>query len=228
VKANRDKLKLANKFTAISSFTKQLNAKHLGLSDNDVIMIPVFYDPDEYRQPEKAVDLPEDFILFIGALAPYKGIDVLIEAYQKLSTETNLVLIGYTHPDYTYRSREGIVVIENAPRNVVIQAMSKCRFAVFPSRWAEGFGIVAIEAMSQRKAVIASDIGGLKDVVVDGETGILVPPSDSDKLAKAISHLLDRPELALEMGERGYERFMTHYTPDAVIIRIVDVYQSVI
>lgn len=228
VKTNRDKLKSVDKFIAISSFTKQLNTKHLGLSDNDVLVIPVFYDPDIYRQQEKSVDLPEDFILFVGALAPYKGTDVLIEAYQKLNTQTKLVLIGYSHPDYHYKSREGIVVIENAPRSMVMQAMSGCRFAVFPSRWAEGFGIVTIEAMSQRKAVIASDIGGLKDVVVDGETGILVPPSDSDKLAEAISHLLERQETASEMGEWGYERFMKHYTPDAVIPMIIDVYKSMI
>lgn len=226
VKTNKKKLKSVDKFIAISSFTKQINAKHLGLSDNDIVMIPPFYDPDIDRQEEKAVDLPEDFILFVGALAPYKGTEVLAEAHQKLNTQTKLLLMGYSHPDYHYESREGVMVVENAPRSVVMQAMSRCRFAVFPSMWAEGFGIVAIEAMSRKKAVIASDIGGLKDVVVDQQTGILVPPNDLDKLADAISHLLERPELASEMGARGYERFMKHYTPDAVIPRIVDLYES--
>ncbi|MFC2039467.1 glycosyltransferase [Chloroflexota bacterium] len=68
----------------------------------------------------------------------------------------------------------------------------------------------------------------MKDVVVDGETGILVPPNDSDKLAEAISHLLQRPEMALHMGESGYERFMKNYTVDAVIPRIIEAYESVI
>ena len=228
VRTNKKKLQLVDKFIAISSFTKQINTKHLGLNENDVAMIPVFYDPDIEKHWEEPVDLPRDFILFVGALAPYKGVNVLIEAFQKMDTKTKLVLIGATHPDYHYRSTENITVIENAPRNVVMQAMSRCRFAVFPSIWAEGFGIVAIEAMSQGKAVIASDIGGLKDVVVDQKTGILVPPNDSNKLADAISHLLENQETVSEMGTRGYERFMQHYTPDAVVPRVIEVYESMI
>jgi glycosyltransferase involved in cell wall biosynthesis len=225
----KKKLKLVDKFIAVSSFVKEVYCKHLGLSQEDVEMIPNFYDADIEKQwKEAALDLPKDFILFVGTASAHKGINILLEAYQKFSPQTKLVLIGSTHPDYRYKSTEGILVVENAPHNVVMQAMSRCRFAVFPSIWPEPFGIVAIEAMSQSKAVIASDIGGLKDIVLDGETGLLVPPNDSNKLAQAISHLLERPETASEMGERGYERFMEHYTPDVVIPRIVDVYESLV
>ena len=64
--------------------------------------------------------------------------------------------------------------------------------------------------------------------MVDNETGILVPPNDSDKLAEAISYLLERPELVSELGERGYDRFRKNYTPDVVVPMILDVYQSLI
>jgi len=164
--------------------------------------------------------------LFVGALVPGKGINVLSEAFQKLDTKTKLVLIGGKHPDYQYRSTKDILVIEDAPHDVVMQAMSRCRFAVFPSIWPEPFGTVAIEAMSQKKAVIACDVGGLKSVVVDKQTGILVPPKDADKLTEAISYLQQSPDTASEMGQRGYERWRKNYTSEAVIPRIIDVYQS--
>jgi glycosyltransferase involved in cell wall biosynthesis len=226
IKTNKDRLKLVDRFIAVSSFVKQFHLKHLGLEDKDIVVIPNFYVADADRAKEEAKGLPEDFILFVGWLKPHKGVDALIEAYQKLHTETKLVLIGLEDPAYHYRSTESVLIIKNVPHNMVMQAMSKCRFAVFPSRFPEPFGIVAIEAMSQKRAVIASDIGGLKDMVVDGETGLLVPSDDSDKLAEAISYLLQRPEIASQMGARGYERFAKNYTADVVVPMIINVYQS--
>jgi glycosyltransferase involved in cell wall biosynthesis len=82
--------------------------------------------------------------------------------------------------------------------------------------------------MSQRKVVVASDIGGLSEAVVDGETGILVPPNNIHKLSEASSYLLENPEVASTMGENGYKRFLENYTADAVIPRIIEVYQSLL
>lgn len=226
VKTGKKGLESVDKFIAVSSFVKQVYAKHLGLSDKDLVMIPNFYGPE--AQNEKADDLPADFILFVGALIPHKGVDALIEAYQKLNIQTKLVLIGYVHPDYRYKSAENILVIENAPHGAVMEAMSRCRFAVFPSTWPEPFGLVVIEAMSQKKAIIASDMGGLRDIVVDGETGILVPPNDSHKLAEAMSYLLEGPELTSQMGAQGYQRFIENYTPEVIVPMIEHVYESLI
>jgi glycosyltransferase involved in cell wall biosynthesis len=226
IKTNKGKLKLIDRFIAVSSFVKEFHLKHLGLEDNDIVVIPNFYAADIDKA--KAEELPGDFMLFAGWLKPHKGVDVLIEAYQKLDTGTKLVLIGLEDPAYHYQGTEPILIMKNMPHNAVMQAMSRCRFAVFPSVFPEPFGNVAIEAMSQRKAVIASNTGGLKDVVVDGETGLLVPPGNADKLADTISYLLQRPQLASEMGARGYQRFIENYTPDAVVPMIIDVYQSLI
>ena len=225
----KKKLKLVDRFIAVSSFVKEVYCKHLGLSQDKVEMIPNFYDADREEQGEQAaLAFPSDFMLFVGTVSAHKGVNILLEAYRKLGSQTKLVLIGSTHPDYRYESTEGIEVIKDAPHEVVMQAMSRCRFAVFPSIWPDPCPTVAFEAMSRSKALIASDIGGLKDIVLDGETGLLVPPNDSKKLAGAISHLLERPELAAEMGERGYERFKEHYTPEVVIPRIADVYESLV
>jgi len=228
IRTNKDKVRSVDKFIAVSSFVKEASCRALQLSDEDIVMVPPFCTAEAATNEIRVDNLPEDFILFVGFLRPHKGVDVLMEAYQELHTQTKLVLIGYVHPDYAYQSTGNILVTEDAPHDAVMEAMSRCRFAVFPSAWPEPFGVVAIEAMSQRKAVIASDIGGLRDIVINGETGILVPSNDSGKLAKAISLLLENPEMASGMGEKGYQRFVQNYTPDAVIPRIVDVYERMI
>lgn len=228
VRTNKDKLKSVDRFIAVSSFVKEANCKALRLRDGDVVVIPNFYAGTAATDGAKVGDLPQDFILFVGFLWPHKGVDVLIEAYQKLNTQTKLILIGYVHPDYHYKSTENILVIENAPHDVVMEAMSRCRFAVFPSAWPEPFGLVAIEALSQKKAIIASDMGGLRDIVLNGQAGILVPADDADRLGQAMAFLLDSPQKASEMGERGYVAFLENYTTDVVIPRIVNLYESLI
>ena len=227
-KINKNKLKSAGRLIAVSLSVKEAYIKYLGLKDEDIIVVPNFYEPDRNEGVNQDANLPGDFVLFVGWLMHHKGVDVLIDAYQKLDTPTKLVLVGIKHPDYTYKGSGNIVVIENAPRNIVMQAMSRCRFAIFPSVWPEPFGIVALEAMSCKKAVIASEIGGLKDIVVDGNTGILVPPDDPDSLARAISYLLQNPKRGLEMGQSGYERWLKNYTSDAVIPEIIETYQALV
>jgi len=226
VKANRNRLKSVDKFIAVSAFIKEAYEKHLGISAKEIITIPNFYNPDIDREQKKTADFPDDFILYVGWLMPHKGIDVLTEAYRKLNTKTKLLIIGIEQPDYRYQSTGNILVVKNAPHHVIMGAMANCRFAVFPSICPDTASMVAREAMSQRKAIIASDVGGLKEAIADGETGMLVPPNDSDKLADAISYLLERSEVASKMGQTGYERFVKNYTPDAVIPRLIDVYKS--
>lgn len=227
-KKSRGGLSLVDRFIAVSPFVRDVHAEYLGLSDVDITMIPNFYEPDGEDVEAESPTLPQDFILFVGAFIPNKGVHILLEAFKKLDTETKLVLIGGSHPDYRYQGTDNIVMIENAPHSAVMKAFSGCRFAVFPSIWADPCPTVAFEAMSQRKAVIATDLGGFRDIVTDGETGLHVPANDSDKLAEAISSLLKRPELAARMGEAGYKRFTEHYSLDIVAPKILDTYQNLL
>jgi len=225
-KANKSKLKSVDRFIASNSHVKQVHLRHLGVDEEDIVVIRFFkYAPAMNGQTEMAGDLPQDFVLFVGALIPVKGVDVLIEAYQKLSTRTKLVLIGVKRHGYHYKSGEGILLVEDAPDDVVMQAYQNCRFAIFPSVWPD-FPTVAIEAMSHKKAIIASRIGGFPDLVVDKETGILVPPNDVEALSDAMRYLLENPEVASTMGQKGYERWRRLFTPEVAVARIEKLYQS--
>jgi glycosyltransferase involved in cell wall biosynthesis len=227
VYSNKSKLKLVDKFIAVSSFVKEVYSRHLALSNKKIAVIPNFYDVEK-RNPVLVENktLPEDFILFVGVLAPSKGVDVLIEAYNTLNIETKLVLLGKHHPNFPYEGNKNIMIIEDVPHEIVMEAYSKCRFVVIPSKCADSGPIVAVEAMSCKKAIIASNIGGLRDIIVNGKTGMLVPFNDSKKLTQAIRFLLKSPSTANEMGKNGFKRFMRNYTSDIVVPKIEKIYAN--
>lgn len=95
----------------------------------------------------------------------------------------------------------------------------RAAIAAFPSVWDEPFGIVAVEAMAMGKPVIASAVGGLVDIVADGETGFAVPPGDAGALAECIAALLDDPDLRRRMGAAGRARAEREYTWPAIVAR---------
>ena len=118
--------------------------------------------------------------------------------------------------------------MENAPHPVVIRAFRNCRFAVFPSLWPEPCATVTLEAMSCKKAVITSDAGGFPDVVKGDETGIMVPPNDVKALHEAMGYLLENPEVASRMGQKGYGRWKEMFTSEVVVTRIENLYKSLL
>ncbi|MBM3334371.1 glycosyltransferase family 4 protein [Candidatus Sumerlaeota bacterium] len=99
---------------------------------------------------------------------------------------------------------------------------------VMPVRLPDGFGIVEIEAMLQGKPVVATNIGGSLDVVVEGETGFLVPPDNPDLLAEKIILLLDNPSLRVEMGEKGRQRVLQLFTIEHQVKQVVEIYHAAI
>ena len=226
VNSNKSKLKLVDKFIAISSFVKEAYSRYLNLGNKEIVIIPNFYEEENLKSQEPGM-FQEDFILFVGVLSPHKGVDVLIKAYNRINTKTKLVLIGPKNPDYSYSSSKNIIIIQNAPREAVLEAYSKCKFVVIPSIWPEVFGLVALEAMAFKKSVIASNIGGLKDIIENTRTGLLIPPNDHEKLARAIEYLLNRPTLAQVMGKRGYDRFLKCFSSSKVVPLIENVYREV-
>jgi glycosyltransferase involved in cell wall biosynthesis len=92
---------------------------------------------------------------------------------------------------------------------------------VVPSTWAEAFGLAALEPMAHGIPVIASNAGGLPEVVVDGETGLLVPPGDEAALEAALRRLLDDPAERIRMGENGRRRAATYFTRESQLGRLV-------
>jgi glycosyltransferase involved in cell wall biosynthesis len=179
--------------------------------------------PDDPRLAQ----LPDEpFILFFGDATVDKGAWQLADAYQRLEDPPPLVFIGRCYLD-ELRERPGVHVTGAWPHRLAIEALRRSLFTVAPSLWPEPFGIVALEASAAGKPVIASDIGGLRDIVVDGESGLLVPPDDSPALLAAMRRLIDDEELRDRLGAGARER-AARFSPAAVLPQFEEAYERAI
>ena len=165
--------------------------------------------------PPELEPLPEgDFLLFVGDLSADKGVHVLLAAYNKLreaggnlpASVPPLVVIGRRFAGTADELPPGVIALGRIPHAAVMAAWRRCTIALAPSVWAEPFGIVALEAMVAGKPLVASNTGGLADIVVHGETGLLVPPGDADALAEGIRQLLADPQLRAQLGLAAAQR----------------------
>jgi glycosyltransferase involved in cell wall biosynthesis len=157
-------------------------------------------------------------LLCVGRLIPIKGHIVLLRAFARaLERFPGLTLDiagrGPLEPSLKALARE--LGIAEAVRfcgyvSPIQGAIERSAIVVVPSM-GEGFGMVALEAMERSRPVIAAAIGGLGELVRDGETGVLVPPAEVEPLAAAIELLAGDPELARRLGEAGRRRAISHF-----------------
>lgn len=163
--------------------------------------------------------LPDRYLLFVGALGRHKGVEVLLEAYRRLRDPLPLVMLGMPWPDMPREFPPGVTVVQNVPHAAVMEAMTRSVELIVPSICRDACPTIAMEGMASGKPVIASDIGGLSDIVANGETGLLVAAGDAGELARAIERLAaDEPERA-RMGAAGRER-VALFSAGSVIERL--------
>jgi len=163
-----------------------------------IVIIPNAIDPAEFEGLERPAEGDEIPIGFLGRLDPIKRIPDLVQALRDIP-RAHLHIFG-EGPERV-EIEQTAIRLELTPRVALhgaVQrpqdALSKMRLLVLPSA-AEGFGLVLIEAMAAGIPVIATDVPGIRDVVKDGITGLLVPPAQPQKLAAAINRLIDDPTL---------------------------------
>jgi glycosyltransferase involved in cell wall biosynthesis len=155
-------------------------------------------------------------------------VEVLLRAYAEVKTQVPLVMIGRS----SLIKLDDILppnalVLGSWPHDAVMGAWQRSIIGLVPSTWSEPFGIVALEAMYMGKPLITSRVGALPEIVVDGQTGLLVPPNDHHALATAMQSLLDDPERRAQMGTQARLRSV-QFQASTVIARFEDVYQKLL
>lgn len=180
--------------------------------------------PPPEDDPRLAALPKEPFVFYFGDVTEDKGVRLLVEAYAGLEGAPPLVLAGRILID-DLPAAPGIHALGPLPHRLAIEALRRSLFAAAPSLLPESFGIVALEAAAAGKAVVASDTGGLRDVVVDGETGLLVPAGDREGLATALRRLLDDDELRGRMGDAARRR-VADFAPERVVPRFEEAYRA--
>lgn len=220
----------ADRYIAVSTPVAQGCRSLVADSQRPIEVIPPFLPDDSFQTLDAArpafVPAEGSYVMFAGALGPHKGVDVLLEAYEGVDRAVPLVLLGLRRQDTPHRFPDGVIVVENVPHGDVLRAWAHCAIAVVPSRWPEPCPLVALEAMAAGRPLVASAVGGLPDLVLDGTTGILVPPGDVSALRASILQLLTEPERCARMGRAARQRALG-YSASTLVPQIERVYQEV-
>ena len=177
----------------------------------------------------KLAQLPKQpYMLFVGSFSRQKGMDVLLEAYRGLETTVPLVMIGYELSDFPLSKLDipaNVHILKNLPNEVVMEAWRRSSIGIVPSNWHEPSPTVVMEAMAMGKPVIATRVGGIPDIVADGESGLLVPPGDVMALRQAMKYLVEHPEVCQKMSEVALQR-VEGFQAKNVVSRIETIYQQ--
>jgi glycosyltransferase involved in cell wall biosynthesis len=189
-------------------------------------VVPNFVPSDLALLPDVPVPgLPAgDFALFAGAGSPHKGIDVLLEAWGADSVPCPLV-IATTRP--VDRRLPSGVAQTSLTRDQVISALRRAAVAVVPSIWPDPCPTVVIEAMTLGVPVVASQVGGITELLRDGEEGRLVPPNDPGALRDAVVGILSNAALRAQMGAAGQRR-SEQYSLRTVATTIEQIYEGAV
>jgi glycogen synthase len=255
----RTALEMADAVVAVSEGTKQDILAHFAVDPARIRVIHNGIDPDEFTPdagadllPGLGLDPGRPYVLFVGRITRQKGIIHLVRAIRHLDPGFEIVLAAGA-PDTAEIGEEMVTAVREAQalrtgihwiaemldRPRVRQLYANAALFVCPSVY-EPFGIINLEAMASGTAVVASAVGGIPEVVVEGETGLLVPfeaaggtafePLDPDRferdLAAAINRLMGDPATRASMGAAGRLRAVERFSWSAIADRTLELYRE--
>lgn len=255
----RTAIEMADAVIAVSSGTRDDVLANFSVEPARVRIVHNGIDTDEYH-PDQGVDLlarfgidpAVPFVLFVGRITRQKGIVHLVRAIRHLDPRFAVVLAAGAPdtPEIAAEMEAAVAearairpnihwIAEMVDKPTVRQLYANAAVFCCPSVY-EPFGIINLEAMACATAVVASAVGGIPEVVVDGETGLLVPfeaaspgtfaPHDAEAfergLAAAINELMADPERRAAMGAAGRQRAVDHFSWASIAEQTVELYRS--
>lgn len=252
-------LEMADAVIAVSDSTREDILRLFDVKPERVPMIPNGIDTDEYKYIEDrsvleqfGINPVKPYVLFVGRMTRQKGLYYLLQAIPQIDADVQVVLCaGESDTPELQRElesmvadlrtrRPGIVWIpEMVKREVTIALYSQAAIFCCPSIY-EPFGIINLEAMACNTPVVGSKVGGIAEVVVDGETGFLIdaklsaemphdptdPAGFSTAMAQAINRLACNPDLRAAMGAKGRARVVANYSWSSIAEKTLALYRS--
>jgi glycosyltransferase involved in cell wall biosynthesis len=231
-------LRNADVLRAISSSTRaQLEEWAPG---KPIIQFPTWTDIDVFLRAggETSEVCDTKTFVFAGALTPTKGVDTLLDAFAMIAARNahvNLSIIGHAqNEEYAHRLEQQVLSLDLSERvrfiSHVEQAdlarhMAEAEALILPSV-AEGLGRVVFEAMATGTPVVASDVGGIGDMVTEGETGHLFPARNAAALAERLEQILRDPQHAKIMGQKARDFAMSFYSTESYVLGYSQLFQQ--
>jgi glycosyltransferase involved in cell wall biosynthesis len=199
----------------------------------DAARFQVLHHFQETRESPRSSAEKDAPVLYFGRLSSEKGVDDLLRAMQR-HPQLRLILAGDGPARENLEQLAASLKLANVkfvghvgpPQRDSLIAQS--RFTVLPSHAYETFGKTILESFAQGRAVIASDTGSRRELVRDGETGVLYPAGNVDRLAAAIGALSAHPDLAENMGRTAWQLVQQRYTPEAHYQKLMALYEPLI
>ena len=254
-------IEMADALIAVSEETKEDVLKYFNVDEKKVKVIYNGINLQQYITTSESetldeyhIDKTKPYVLFVGRITRQKGIIHLVNAIKYIDENTQIVLCAGA-PDTKEiglemelavneikKTRKNVIWIDKMlEKKQVIQLYSHAAVFCCPSIY-EPFGIINIEAMACNTAVVASAVGGIKEVVVNGETGILIPveqqteapfePINPDKfardLADGVNTVINDNELRKKMELNGRKRVEEHFDWVAIAAQVEELYKSLI
>jgi N-acetyl-alpha-D-glucosaminyl L-malate synthase BshA len=225
-------LETCDAVTTVSNWLTETIRYSFGL-DREVRTIYNFVDTDEFKRVSRSSDTAPTLV-HISNFRPVKRTADVIEIFKRVREKTpaRLIMVG-DGPD---RSRAAVLartygidadVEFVGETHCVVDILSEADAFLLPSEM-ESFGLAALEAMACEVPVIASDIGGLREVIEDGRSGYLVPLGDVDAMATHALTILGDPELRARMGARGRGVAIEKFSPEKALGAYLETYKSVL
>ncbi len=223
----------------VSSTFLEARATEAGVPGEKIDIVPYAVEASRFNGEATAPrdDLDPGFVFYAGRLSHTKGVPHLVRAMADLpeASRPKLVIAGDGHARDETESAIAACGLEKQTELLgwcegeeLSWLYENCSMLVVPSVWDEVFGIVGLEAMAAKKPVVAYDVGGISQWLVDDETGYLVPPKDEAQLGARIEELLAKPGEARRLGENGYARFREQFTVREQAQNLRSVYEKAI
>jgi glycosyltransferase involved in cell wall biosynthesis len=218
--------KCVDLFLAPSRFVRDKFVEH-GWDGNRFEVLPHFQTVPEFWQPRPQ---PDGFILYVGRLSAEKGVSDLLLAMKQIP-DLKLVVAGEGPEGSALRrmaSELGLSNVEFVGQVAAKgrdQLIENSRFTVMPSHAYETLGKTILESYAQGRAVVASDTGSRREMVQQGETGLLYRCGDVNELVQSIRMLATYPGLAEQMGRAGREFVQQHHSPDRYYHQLMSWYE---
>jgi glycosyltransferase involved in cell wall biosynthesis len=207
----RSGIRHADGTRALSRFTSSIVEEARGVPAT--AWFPTYSDLEAFEGTPVTPVPDEPRIVFVGALETYKNIDGLTDAWRRVAArmpEARLTIVGRGSRravvDRLVADVEGVEHFDSLDPVGVVGALDRARALVLPS-WPEGLGRVVLEAFARGRTVVATDAGGIPDMVTDGVDGILVPRGDTDALVAGLLRILGDHELAVRLGTAARESY---------------------
>jgi glycosyltransferase involved in cell wall biosynthesis len=236
-------MNFADRVLSVSEDLK-LHIVNLGINENKVIVVPNGVDTEKFKPLGKEnarnlLNLPVDknIVLFVGALRGIKGVDYLIEAAKNfVNTNTELYMVGrddglkknLLKMAYELKITDLVKFIGPVNHEDIPLWISASDILVLPSL-SEGRPNVVLEALACEVPVVATDVGGIPELMINGETGYLVPAKNSLELSKKVNKLLEDESLRKKMGKLGRKSIIQRgLTWEAHAKKTVDIYSELL